>query len=189
MMKKIALFGVMAMLCALIANAQSTPTLSNLRPGDKLPDAFWTQSYTVYQNGKFSQQTLAPYKNKLLILDFWASWCGPCLQKFPMADSLQLVYPNALFVLGVNALNTRDTPEIIKAVLVEKSPNRVTIASDTLLTKLFRHAVVPHYVWIEDGQWRATTSGEFFTPANVAACLERRSALNEIIRKRKENIK
>jgi cytochrome c biogenesis protein CcmG, thiol:disulfide interchange protein DsbE len=45
---------------------------------------------------------LAPYKGKLVYLDFWASWCGPCVQSFPWLNQMQEKYGKDLVVVGVN---------------------------------------------------------------------------------------
>ncbi len=37
-------------------------------------------------NGK--DRTLASFKGKVVYIDFWASWCGPCRQQFPFAKEL-----------------------------------------------------------------------------------------------------
>lgn len=34
------------------------------------------------------------YKGKFLVLDFWATWCGPCIGSFPHLDALQKKYRN-----------------------------------------------------------------------------------------------
>src|SRR5579872_6640471 len=46
---------------------------------------------------------LAQYRNKVVYLDFWASWCAPCLQSFPWMTEIQRIYGSrGLVVVAVN---------------------------------------------------------------------------------------
>ncbi|MES2264005.1 MAG: TlpA disulfide reductase family protein [Pseudomonadota bacterium] len=46
---------------------------------------------------------LANYHGKLVYVDFWASWCGPCRQSFPWMNEMQAKYgAQGLQVIGIN---------------------------------------------------------------------------------------
>jgi thiol-disulfide isomerase/thioredoxin len=161
--------------------AQNQPLLV----GAKLPDTFWQQEHSIYSKGTITKETLAIYRDKLLIIDFWATWCTSCIKKFALADSLHQLYGDQVKVLLVNAKNTKDSPEKIAQTLARYGPNLQTLLGDTLLKAIFPQVMLPHYVWIEQGQVRAITGTEFFTSTNVSAAVERRKKLNELIKKRK----
>ena len=46
---------------------------------------------------------LAEHAGSVVLVDFWASWCGPCLQSMPFLDGLQKAHAaEGLVVVGVN---------------------------------------------------------------------------------------
>jgi len=51
---------------------------------------------------------LAKYHGKVVLVDFWASWCAPCKQAFPFMAKLSRQYrPRDLVVITVNAERQR----------------------------------------------------------------------------------
>jgi len=50
-----------------------------------------------------SQFDLSEYQNKVVYLDFWASWCAPCRQSFPWLNKMQAKYRDkGLVIIAVN---------------------------------------------------------------------------------------
>ncbi len=45
--------------------------------------------------------TLATLKGKIVVLDFWATWCGPCIVSIPHNNELAAKYKDMVVIIGV----------------------------------------------------------------------------------------
>jgi len=62
------------------------------------------------------QLSLNQFKGKLVLLDFWESWCGYCLLVMPKLNALQRKYgENTLKVIGIVTENKQQIEKLIKA--------------------------------------------------------------------------
>lgn len=172
----------------------SKNALRVLKVGEKVPEDFWNITHEIYQNGKVTKQSLLASRDKLLVLDYWATWCSSCIIKFPEMQELQAQFPNELHVLLVNPSSYKDGQAKIEALLNAKLPpfktyTLPTVIRDTTLIKLFEPAQLPQHIWIVDGYVRAITSSEFTDSNSVAAVIanSRRVEAKRIKRKTKTN--
>ncbi len=63
---------------------------------------------------------LSEFRGQVVLLNFWASWCGPCRQEMPALDKLHKRYRKLGFtVLGVNVEeDSRQARQLLKEVKV-----------------------------------------------------------------------
>lgn len=64
------------------------------------------------QSADAANFNLDAYRGKVVYLDFWASWCGPCKLSFPFMDNLPYTFPGKdLVVIAVNVDHSRKKAE------------------------------------------------------------------------------
>ena len=160
----------------LFFNTRAYPQMA-LSIGDKLPDVT-VQNVIHYSN---EEVKLSEYKGKLLILDFWATWCSPCISMLPKTDSLQKVFKDQVMFLPVTYQSKEEVNKLLSRSKKLGGLSLPIATSDKTLHLLFPHKELPHYVWIdENGIVKAITSHNEVNALNIRAMLaEKKSILPE----------
>lgn len=80
-------------------------------------------------NGK--EYSLESFKDKALIVNFWASWCDPCVKEFPSMIDLIKRFNGQVVLLAISAdLNEADILNFMKAFGIKKDDPNIVILWD-----------------------------------------------------------
>ncbi|MDT5062927.1 MAG: hypothetical protein QOH63_3386 [Acidobacteriota bacterium] len=90
---------------------------------------------------------LSDLKDKVLVIDLWATWCGPCRSEVPELVQIQDEYgPKGVEVIGldIDPDNPSETPQAVKAFAKEFKINyKVAFADAELAKSLMRGGNIP----------------------------------------------
>lgn len=156
-----------------IADSRSINEEKEIKPlivGQKVPEDFWTKEHLIYSGGDTIRQSLKKYKGKPLVIDFWASWCGSCLNSFSKLETLKNVLGDQCNIILINGKYTKDDYSAVEKsydTVIERHGTSTipSIIQDEYLSQLFPHIGIPYVVWItKSGMIQSLTRSQFLTP-------------------------
>ncbi len=162
MRKFVFILGILAF--ALYGKAQIRP----LNMGDTLPS--FKSGKTI--NHPAGVINLDDYKGKLVILDFWASYCAGCIRALPGLHALQQKYRDRVAIIVVTSQPQAEADSFWKKNKITKDFFLPVITDDSVLKKYFPYATLPHEVWIGPvGVVKSVTTAEYVTAENIELML------------------
>ncbi|MBN1854059.1 MAG: TlpA family protein disulfide reductase [Pirellulales bacterium] len=91
---------------------------------------------------------LSDCKGTVIVLDFWTTWCGPCIQSMPAIDRIVREYEDR----GVRfiAVNLQETPELIASTLKRLNlETTVALDQEGIVAEKYGATAIPHTVIID----------------------------------------
>ena len=111
-------FNGLTLLTFLTLLTSFTATAGDLKPGD---------SFLALSEFKLEGNLPDTTKAKVVLVDFWASWCGPCKQSFPVMEELHKRFADrGLLIIAVNVDENRPSME----AFLKKNASSFTVVRD-----------------------------------------------------------
>ncbi len=139
-------FFVVALLSAVFARAE-------IKVGDSFPALVSTELAPL------AGGAIPATKDKVVLVDFWASWCGPCKASFPMMAKLQRDY--AARGLVIVAVGVDEKPADAVTFVKKLAPNFPTVhdRAQKLVARVVAPSMPTSYLVGRDGRVRFRHEG------------------------------
>lgn len=123
-------------------------------------------------NGKDTVCHISDFKGKLLIIDFWATWCAPCRTFLKTSDSLNREFEGRAVILPVTSEDSSAVMPFLRSYKKFTGIEIMTGYKDVTLNIAFNHKIIPHEVWIDPrGKVVAITDCYNVTSDNISKVL------------------
>lgn len=86
-------------------------------------------------DSKGKKHTLSQYKGKWVLVNYWATWCPPCLMEIPDLVALHQNRRNNLVVLGV-AMEYQDPKEVLAFAKGQAIPYPIILGDERTLEQV-----------------------------------------------------
>jgi peroxiredoxin len=120
-MRSLVLIAVIVLVGAAIYITTNLPSSTSIVAGDAAPDF-------QLEDTKGNQVSLAALRGKVVLVNFWATWCPPCIEEMPSMERLNEIMSGDDFVML--AINTEKNGRSVVPAFLKKTPYSFPILFD-----------------------------------------------------------
>lgn len=80
---------------------------------------------------------------KVVMIDFWATWCGPCVRSIPHLNNLQRAFPDDLVIIGVSAENFTTVRNFVRQRRIDYA---IAVDPNRRMQKPVQNRTIPHAI-------------------------------------------
>lgn len=139
---------------AIMSTTLSTPEIEE-KEDEKLPDADFN---LVVKDLSGNTINMSDYKGKVIFLNFWATWCMPCVAELPSIEKLYKEFQNDVAFL----LISNENPEKVKSYHIKKEytvPFHINDAKSKIPQQYFHQGIPTTFIINKNGKIVKASSG------------------------------
>jgi len=166
----VALAGLLVLVGVTLGKRQQ----GTVQPGEKIPD-FTLPLFSGYEYEDRSEVQLSDFQGKVVVLNFWASWCKPCEQEAAELEEAWLYYQptGQVMFLGADYVDTEPEARAYLKKFNISYPNGPDMG--TKISQLFRIRGVPETYFIDqDGVLYYVKVGPFMSIDEIKSIVDQK---------------
>jgi thiol-disulfide isomerase/thioredoxin len=98
------------------------------------------------QTGEIHQEKLSESNGKIIILDFWATWCGPCIAKMGDLQKLKNEFPDDLEIISIS---DETLEKILPFIQKRNLPFRFVVDKESIISNKFEIGALPFTILLD----------------------------------------
>jgi thiol-disulfide isomerase/thioredoxin len=132
---------ILSLFCSSIAFSQSNLLVQE----SPIPELDLSVISNV-QTGEIHQEKLSYSNGKIRILDFWATWCGPCIAKMGDLQKLKNEFPNDLEIISIS---DETLEKILPFIQKRNLPFRFVVDKESVISNKFEIGALPFTILLD----------------------------------------